>query len=394
MPKPAPAPSADAPETNAEDQGYIPTSRDAEFDAIAEHRDKELEAEGVDLSVFDTEGGHEARPNTTTEGDETPGDEPPPKTGDPPSGDLPVYFKDGVLMAKVKVQGKEKEVPYDEAVAAFQKASAAADRLRQASEKDAEADRRLKEADAIRAQAEELLRQASAKPPAQTRQPSAKDAGNTSGQPPSADAGSQGKAETSDSDLVDQYHQALLDGDEDEANRLFKSMRGRPGIDEKALAAEVSQQVLRTLDERRNRDRFDQDRREANEWFTAEERYATLREDPDSRARINAEAKQLVAREGKLVREALETAAENELTRAFRRVGMEPPPREGGNGKESSTPDVQVSEQRTERKRATRDVRPSNSGTPLMGDAEIPNYDPAKVIAEMQSYRESPRPQK
>jgi len=177
-------------------------SRDEAEAAIDQKRMEELESEGVDLSLMrpeDEADDVEPSPDDkeTDQGDETPSIEEP--TGD---NELPVYLKDGVPMTRVKVNGVEEEIPYANVLARYQKDSAGDIKLQQAAERERELDEREME-----------LQRREAEQTARNHFLSNRDDG---GAPSNVDAQA-----TDEDNLVSQYHDALLSGDEEEANKLL-----------------------------------------------------------------------------------------------------------------------------------------------------------------------------
>lgn len=181
--------------------------RAALYAQIAEKRRAELGIEEASPKTVATEGA-----------DDGDGAAPEPREAAPPES--PVYLKDGRWVTRRKVNGAEEEVDFDRLLAHDQKLAAA--------------DQRLAEASRMRREAEEALSRAQA----MAQQP-----------PPEPPADRKA--------LVRQYHQALLDGDDDAADDLLLQINGTasaPPVDLRQIEAVAERRVQQTLEERDRRE--------------------------------------------------------------------------------------------------------------------------------------------
>lgn len=131
----------------------------------------------------------------------------------------PVYLKDGKWVTRRKVNGTEEEVDFDRLLAHDQKLAAADQRL-------AEASRMRREAEEALARAQAMAQQPPPEPPADRKA------------------------------LARQYHQALLDGDDDAADDLLLQINGTasPPVDLSRVEAVAERRVQQTLEERDRRE--------------------------------------------------------------------------------------------------------------------------------------------
>lgn len=168
-------------------------------------------------------------------------DDPKPTPAPSPAETEPVYLKDGQHYARLKVNGQETEVPLSNLIATAQKHESADIRLQEAARRL----REIEDRERAIAEREALITQtASAQPPAQG-------AAQDTGKPAQADR----------RDLVRQYHDALMEGDDERATDLYLQINdtGRPQMPTQApvdprqieqaaraaAAAEIQQTMLR-----------------------------------------------------------------------------------------------------------------------------------------------------
>lgn len=174
----------------------------------------------------------------------------------------------------VKINGKEKRVPkakIDEAggVQAFQKQAAAAEELRLAKEER----RRIQEFEQqLTAKAQELQRIEQEFQMRAVQQPAAT--------PPPQD----GELKQ----LASKYHEAILNGDIDQADELLLKIQGArpatPAFDADAVARKAAAEAKAAMDAERRKEqqmRFERERQEAVAKF--EEEFSDIAEDPELR---------------------------------------------------------------------------------------------------------------
>lgn len=163
----------------------------------------------------------------------------------------PLFMKDGQWMVKMKVDGDVREIPYAKVLANAQKLEAGDLRLQ-------EANRRLREAEE---REQRLL---------------GNEPGQQQNQPPAQGADYQGQTHEGQPDeetksLIKQYHEALLNGDDEETTnalleKLATANRQQPAVDVDAIAVRVKASVTESLQEQerqKERARQDDDRKAA-----------------------------------------------------------------------------------------------------------------------------------
>jgi hypothetical protein len=147
--------------------------------------------------------------------------------GDPmPDSDLPLYMEGGQWMARIKVDGEIKEIPFARLQAAAQKLEAGDKRLE-------EANRLRQEIDTREQQLLQREQQLQNQPPAQGADSPSQ---TENGQPDDVRA------------IARKYHEALLNGDDDDVTadlltQLTTAGRHQPQVDVAQIAQQVERQV-------------------------------------------------------------------------------------------------------------------------------------------------------
>jgi len=161
----------------------------------------------------------------------------------------PVYEREGKWYAKRKVNGAEEEVPFDILMTEHQKSIAADRRLEEAAQRRQELDRREQ---ALRQQEQEYARWRAQQ--------------------------DQARRQAEDAELptlAKQYHEALLDGEEEKANELFLRMQKR-----EPKRQELSQDaIIDSAIGRLKAESWEQREKDARAWLHRE--HADITQDTD-----------------------------------------------------------------------------------------------------------------
>lgn len=218
---------------------------------------------------------------------------------------------------KLKVNGQEKEMTFDQIIAIAQKQEAADARLQEAARRFQELEQREREFEAR----------------ASSRQPSAQDVDSQ-------------KSSQELKELAQQYHEALLDGDDERANELFVEIQSGRQAPTQFNPDEIAQRVYQTVEQKNAEKARLAEIRSAQELFANE--YSDIDQDPELRDwadRITAKLAQedpslsptqLVTAAGDLVRSKIGASARNQRVERKQRTGA----MTGTNAKRSGKPPV------------------------------------------------------
>ena len=184
---------------------------------------------------------------------------------------VPLNFRDGEWYAVVKVNGEEREIPWNDALTDYQKNSSADQRLQEAAQRYSELQDYERKLNQYRSQLE---------------------AQNQS--QPSSDAGESPSSDAVDA-LYSEYHDALFQGDEAKSSNLLKQIRSaeRPN----APTVDVAGIIERTKTEMREEEkqaeaaRYETRRKDAVQKFRQE--YSELVDDPSLLAVADARSAEL-----------------------------------------------------------------------------------------------------
>lgn len=248
-------------ERDSERNGEDAEEAMAELTAQAEALDDELKEMGGgdpdddDDGDADAQAGEDDLPVAAGAEDDEADDEP----------KSPLIFENGEWMARIKVDGEVKTVPYAKIQAAAQKLDAG--------------DKRLEEANRLMKEIEERERRLL-------------DAGQSQDQPPAQGADGQGQTETGQAnqeilELTRQYHDALLNGDDSEvtATLLAKlaTAGGRaPQVDVDRLVEEAERRVEARMAQRQQEEAERTRKAELGKAFTTfKSEFTDLAADPE-----------------------------------------------------------------------------------------------------------------
>jgi hypothetical protein len=230
--------------SESEDHGFG-ADRLAKINAIQSDRSQDRTPAGTDdddaLALLQSQAEaleEELKSYDDDEPDKKPGEDPgeEPADGEPdnkaddgkpaPESELPLYMADGQWMARIKVDGEIKEIPYARLQAAAQKLEAGDKRLE-------EANRLRQEIDTREQQLLQREQQLQNQPPAQGADGPSQ---TENGQPDDVRA------------IARKYHEALLNGDDDDVTadlltQLTTAGRQQPQVDVAQIAQQVERQV-------------------------------------------------------------------------------------------------------------------------------------------------------
>lgn len=258
----------------SEAEGVFNSDRLARMNQISAERESERESEDAEDAMAELTAQAEALDNELSElggGDEEDDDTPPAAAEqdeddeeEPPLRELaseeetgveddepesPLFFENGQWMARIKVDGEVKTVPYAKIQAAAQKLDAG--------------DKRLEEAN-------RMLREV------QEREQRLLESGQSKDQPPAQGAEGDGQPETGHNEeileLTRQYHDALLRGEDEEvtANLLAKlaTAGGRaPQVDVDKLVEETERRVEARQEQRRKEQAAEERRQQLRDAY-------------------------------------------------------------------------------------------------------------------------------
>lgn len=207
------------------------------------------------------EGDSDADEGRAAEGDDSAEDEGDDGQADDKPSDSPLFMEHGQWMTRVKVDGEIRTIPFARLQAAAQKLDAG--------------DKRLEEANRLRQEIEQREQQL-----LQREQ-------GLKNQPPAEGAEGQGQTETGHPNeetraLIKQYHEALLNGEDEETTstlleKLATAGRHQPQVDVSTLAKQVEEQVSQGIARReQERELRQQEAQREAELKTA---YATFKDE-------------------------------------------------------------------------------------------------------------------
>jgi len=177
-----------------------------------------------ELKRYSDDEGEEDQEADESDGSEA--DEGDPAKADPPETDQPLFMANGQWMTRIKVDGEIKEIPFARLQAAAQKLEAG--------------DKRLEEANRLRQEIDQREQMLLQREQQLTNQPPAQ--------------GAEGQTDDIKA-IVRQYHEALLNGDDEDVTadllaKLATAGRQQPQVDVSQLAQQVERQVEARYTER------------------------------------------------------------------------------------------------------------------------------------------------